>query len=202
MTGRSGRSIGSIGSIGRGRARSIGSVHRSVGVALDRSGRARSIGSIGSIGRGRARSVGVALDRVGPSSIASVHRRSRRISGRDSSSSHDPMAPHRARRVLSRNVAWVIPFGIVGIRHDRLDGPMDEIPPRARGGARDAHPATSRDARPREDATGTRVSGGRRSSLGNFTRRDDEVASAEEDERGGRASIDRFVPHRDCVGID
>jgi len=112
------------------------------------------------------------------------------------------MAPHRARRVLSRNVAWVIPFGIVGIRHDRLDGPMDEIPPRARGGARDAHPATSRDARPREDATGTRVSGGRRSSLGNFTRRDDEVASAEEDERGGRASIDRFVPHRDCVGID
>ncbi len=190
MTGRSGRSIGSIGSIGRGRARSIGSVHRSVGVALDRSGR-----FIDRVDR-------VALGRVGPSSIASVHRRSRRISGRDSSSSHDPMAPHRARRVLSRNVAWVIPFGIVGIRHDRLDGPMDEIPPRARGGARDAHPATSRDARPREDATGTRVSGGRRSSLGNFTRRDDEVASAEEDERGGRASIDRFVPHRDCVGID
>ena len=72
---------------------------------------------------------------------------------------------------------------------------MDEIPPpRARaGGARDARPATSRDARPREDATGTRVSGARRPSLGNFTRRDDEVATAEEDEEeDARRLIDSF----------
>ena len=72
---------------------------------------------------------------------------------------------------------------------------MDEISTdaRARGDSRRAHPATSRDARPREDATGTRVSGERRRSLGNFTRRDDDFATAEEDEEeDARRLIDSF----------
>ena len=70
---------------------------------------------------------------------------------------------------------------------------MDEIASAGHAFATRTHPATSRDARPREDATGTRVSGGRRSSLGNFTRRDDEVATAEEDEEeDARRLIDSF----------
>ena len=124
------RSIDRVGSsIDRGRDRSIGSVHRSIGVALDRSGRFIDRSGSRSIDR-VDRSRRVALDRVGPSSIAANLREGLVVESR-------PDGTPRARCVLSRNVAWVIPFGIVGIRHDRLDGPMDEIPPpRARGRSR------------------------------------------------------------------
>ena len=74
-----------------------------------------------------------------------------------------------------------------------MDGPMDEIASAGHAFATRTHPATSRDARRREDATGTCVSSARRASLGNFTRRDDERASAEEDEEeDARRLIDSF----------
>ena len=146
-SGRAGRSVGwvttgrSIGSIDRvdrsGRSGSCSIVRvvidRSGSCSIDRvvidrsrrdrSGRARSIGSIGSssidrvdrVGSGRARSRR-SIDRVGPSIGANLRE------GLDDESRPD--GTPRAGRVLSRNVAWVIPFGSVRIR-SHADGRTD-----------------------------------------------------------------------------